>query len=259
MSVIEIEQPLLDGGIYSVNFFNGRLLSGEDLSAEQAGNREAHARLGLSVGMGVVNGLDVTLPPPPPPGADTGLTPAPKVTVSKGMAINSLGQTLQLYDSIDVQLVSMHNSGSSTAGQGTFRDSQPSPVGQYVLGEGVYLLTIAPALGSNGFSPVSSFSNSSAGSSTATCNTRFSVDTIQFRLIQLTFSSGLLGDTDHLRSKIAYACFGFPDALPNTLLTPPDSFGPYEQNIRLLETLQQISKKIDLANDVPLAILSWSS
>ena len=252
MSVIAIQQPLLDGGIYSVNFFNGRLLSGEDLSTEQEGNRVVHARLGLSIGMGIVDGLNVTQSPPPLPGEpDLG----PTVTVSKGMAINSVGQTLLLNNDIIVQLVSTPNAGSSTPSQGTFSASQPSPIGQYVLGEGVYLLTIAFAQTNDGFSPVSVFSNSGAGSSTATCNTRYSVDTIRFRLIQLTFSSGLLGDPDHLRNRIAYRCFGFTEEFPNP---PPDSFGPFAQNTRLLETLQQNST-IDLTYDVPLAILGWSS
>src|SRR5437588_410983 len=104
MSVIAIQQPHLDGGIRSVNFFNGRLLSGEDLSTEQEGNREAHARLGMSIGTGVVNGLDVTQPPPPLPGAES--DSRPKVSVGKGMAINALGQTLLLNDGIDVVLLS---------------------------------------------------------------------------------------------------------------------------------------------------------
>ena len=40
-NVLQLQQPLTDGGIRSVNFFNGRLLSGKDLSREQAARREA--------------------------------------------------------------------------------------------------------------------------------------------------------------------------------------------------------------------------
>jgi len=44
-NVLQLQQPLKDGGIRSVNFFNGRLLSGKDLSREQQARREADARL----------------------------------------------------------------------------------------------------------------------------------------------------------------------------------------------------------------------
>ena len=44
----------------SVNFFNGRLLTGEDLTAEQKSNRVAHSLLGQAVGSGVAYGLEVS-------------------------------------------------------------------------------------------------------------------------------------------------------------------------------------------------------
>src|SRR5262249_29714964 len=154
--------------------------------------------------------------------------------VGKGMAINSVGQTLLLYDNIDVQLVSTPTNGSSTPGQGTFSAAQPSSTGQYGLGEGVYLLTLAPTKSNAGFSPVSALSLSGTTSSAATCNTRYLVDAVQFRLIQLTASSSLLRDPAHLRSRIAYRCFGFADDSPLS-----DTFGPFARNVRLLEALQQ--------------------
>jgi len=255
MSSIEIQQPLIDSGIRSVNFFNGRLLSGEDLNAEQEANREGHMRLGTAIGTGVVTGLEVTKPPPPPPGAES--DSRPKVSVGKGMAINSLVQTLLLNDNIDVFLLSTsHGATPSTATttQGAFRSSQPAPIGQYVLDEGVYLLTIAPDATNEGFSPVSGFSNAGGIGATAACNTRYLVDTIQFRLYQLTLSSGILSEPGHLRNKIAYACFGFTDAGPSQQTSSPYAFGPLMQSEKLLDTL-----KINLTNDVPLAILVWTS
>ena len=35
MSAVDLLQPILDGGLQRNNFFNGRLLSAEDLRAEQ--------------------------------------------------------------------------------------------------------------------------------------------------------------------------------------------------------------------------------
>ena len=255
MSTIPISQPLPDTGIYSVNFFNGRLLSGEDLSTEQDGNREARSRLAKSIGAGVITGLEVTKSPPPLPGE---LDPGPSVIVRGGMAINSQGQTLVLPADMQVLLVSPPPAASATSGQGTFGALQASPVGQYTLGQGIYLLTIAYDTAKSDSTPTSVSSSSGSGSSTAGCTSSFSVDTIQFHLIQLTISSGLLGDADHQRNKLAYACFGFPDTSPNILLTPPDYFNPLARNVRLLEAMQA-NAVIDLTNDVPLAILNWSS
>ena len=51
------------GGIRSVNFFNGRLLTGEDLSREQDANELARLRLGRAVGSGVAYGLEVAQAP----------------------------------------------------------------------------------------------------------------------------------------------------------------------------------------------------
>ena len=43
MSAAELQTPILDGGIRSVNFFNGRLLTARDLSREQEAN--VHGRI----------------------------------------------------------------------------------------------------------------------------------------------------------------------------------------------------------------------
>ena len=43
--VLQLQEPLKEGGIRAVNFFNGRLLTAQDLSREQTARREADARL----------------------------------------------------------------------------------------------------------------------------------------------------------------------------------------------------------------------
>jgi hypothetical protein len=57
--LLQLQQPRADGGIRSVDFFNGRLLSGKDLACEQAARREADVRLGLALGDGVAFGLEI--------------------------------------------------------------------------------------------------------------------------------------------------------------------------------------------------------
>lgn len=58
-----LQQAISEGGIESVNFFNGRLLSGQDLSREQAAQRQAAERMGLALGTGIAFGLEVSRAP----------------------------------------------------------------------------------------------------------------------------------------------------------------------------------------------------
>src|SRR3954471_7916589 len=95
---LQLHQPLLDGGIRSVNFFNGRLLSGRDLSREQSARREADARLGRAIGDGVAYGLEVA--------RDVTLdkAAAPVLRIKAGLAVNRSGQTLRLAGDVSVAL-----------------------------------------------------------------------------------------------------------------------------------------------------------
>src|SRR2546423_9301844 len=88
-SRIDLQQPVLDGGIRSINFFNGRLLSARDLTREQTATREADRRLGQAVGDGIAYGLEVSKTP----GAGND---SPAVSVEAGLAINRNGPTLML-------------------------------------------------------------------------------------------------------------------------------------------------------------------
>ena len=97
-SQISLQQPILDGGIRSINFFNGRLLSARDLTREQSANREAERRLGQAIGEGIVYGLEVS-------SAGASTQESPVVTVEAGLAINRIGQTLMLTAKTDVALV----------------------------------------------------------------------------------------------------------------------------------------------------------
>src|SRR5580700_2731797 len=94
-----LQTPILNSLIRSVNFFNGRLLTGEDLTAEQQSNRAARNLLGRAIGSGVVHGLGVT------ESVKFSNVQAPVLTVSKGLAINHRGAPLLLTDDTDIALV----------------------------------------------------------------------------------------------------------------------------------------------------------
>ena len=83
--VLHVLEPFLDHGIQNTNFFNGRLLSAEDLQVEQEANRSQHQQLGRAVGEGIVCGLEVGRPT-----ETLSLTEETEVVVSvrSGLALN---------------------------------------------------------------------------------------------------------------------------------------------------------------------------
>ncbi|HYE99599.1 MAG TPA: hypothetical protein VEJ18_11845, partial [Planctomycetota bacterium] len=100
MSTIEqLLRPVFEGGIRSVNFFNGRVLTGEDLSREQEAQRQARRLLGQAAGEGVACGFEIS----EAPGSSTARSPV--INVEPGLAVNRAGQTLRLNSRASVGLV----------------------------------------------------------------------------------------------------------------------------------------------------------
>jgi hypothetical protein len=232
--------PILEGGIRSTNFFNGRLLSGEDLSQEQLANRDARRQLGKALGDGVAYGLVVT--------KSSDSTPVqPIVSVSSGLAINRRGQTLTLPTKTDISLVRSLDSSDSTGK--TFADCRPVNPDIYVAGPGAYVLLMCPAKGSEGRAPMSGL-----GNIPAPCNTKYLIDGIQFRLLKLDIDDEDLSDTVRLRNRLAYKCFGVDDSSYVGWWTDP--FGDHDTTYGLLDSLRP---KILTECDVPLALMYWTS
>src|SRR5882672_5941219 len=104
-----LHDPILENGIPFTAYFNGRLLSGEDLARDQDGNREARRRIGQAVGEGVAFGLEVF----EAPGQSTNTSPV--VTVRPGVAINRQGHALALRSQVDLSLVRAVPSSTTSA------------------------------------------------------------------------------------------------------------------------------------------------
>ncbi len=260
MSPVPLQKPILDaqyGGIRSVNFFNGRLLSAEDLNKEATALQEARRRLGRAIGEGVAFGLEVS----PTRGVDT--KKDPRVTITQGLAINRRGNTLALSADVDLSLArSQSNGNGSTSASADFGDCHPLELGPYLLG-GVYLLTIGPASGSEGRAPVSGLGNAAAS-----CNTAYNIESIQFRKIELPLKPDVLTDRDHLQNRLAYACFGtgsenmsdlllapFGTNIPNVSTFLSDPFGTQLESYGLLDALRP-NYLTDC--EVPLAVVYWT-
>lgn len=237
MTPAELLKPILGGGTRSVNFFNGRMLSGEDMSREQEANREAHKQLGRAIGTGIAHGFEVAR------AASSGTNAV--VTVQPGLAINRTGRVLRLATPIDLSLVRPASGGAVASGS-PFGECTPFQSGVYVSGSGVYLLTVAPARAAEGRAPVSGLQG------TADCNTKYLVDGVQFRLLQLDLSASDLAATPRLRNLVAYRCFGVAE--PDSLAGNP--FGPTVSSYGLLDSLRP-NRLTDC--EVPLAAVHWTA
>lgn len=196
---LALQEPVGDGGIESVNFFNGRLLASDDMGREQRARQLADARLGLAMGSGVALGLEVSRSPVA--SADG----APALIVQPGLAISPLGQCLRLAQPERLRLTRTDSTSFAQPGVCLFSDCTPLAGGKYVAGEGLYLLTIAPAEVRAGRARA----NGLAGSDVA-CNTDRRIEAVQFRLLEVPSSLYPALDTTRpdFRNQIAYRCFG---------------------------------------------------
>jgi hypothetical protein len=238
---IALDSPVVSPSLLrSVNFFNGRLLTGDDLRGEQAAQEARLRRLGRLCGEGVASGLEVT---------ETRLRSTPQrpvVTVAAGLALSRSGPALELPVAVDLLLARPAPTATSEPG-GLFADCQPFAPGTYTAGAGVYLLTIGPARQGEGLAPVSGLGNRPAA-----CNVASSVESVRFRLIRLALDPSELTDVAHLRNRVAYRCFA-PEALASFSAEP---FGVPPARYGLIDALREQTLTAD---EVPLAVLAWSA
>jgi hypothetical protein len=262
---VELNEVILDGGLPSINFFNGRLLSSEDLNAEKDANNEARRRLGQAIGDGVLEGLQVTFDGTP----STDATKA-KVRVRPGAAINRNGQYLALPHETEVSLTITRKRQPTSAGLFRTCGPQTTPI---ATGAGVYILMLSPASGFSGQARVSGLATDITGVSA--CGSRYKVEGVRFGLVPLDLSampnvsqetrslvSSLLGRSDlaslsKLRNLLAHLCFGTEEQA-DMLSNPFQVFSNTSSILTygVLNILRSQGKLTDC--DVPLALLYWT-
>lgn len=241
-TLLTLDAAFLDDGIRSTHFFNGRLLSSEDLRQEQDAQLAALQRLGRMQGEGIASGLRVTATLGPASVED------PIVTVEPGLATNRLGQVLELHRRVRVSLLAgSGESTSTTNGHGGDFRVCPRPESVYVAGTGVYLLVLAPAEGTEGKAVVSGL-----GQSNAPCNAKRRVEGVRFRLLRVDVNPLELKDTPYLRNRLAHHCFGTTDPRLRAALSHP--FGVIPEQYGLLDAHRPL-RLTDC--DVPLALIHW--
>lgn len=237
----QIAEAILDGGIASVRFFNGRLLAAEDLTQEQTAHRAWRQRLGLALGDGVASGLSVLRGP-----GDGPLTPT--LTVTPGLAVNRLGETVAVTGFVDLSLLGADAQAQATDARsvpGDFSCCQPPQQGTYVSGTGVYLLTVQPARGGTGRVAVSGLDNL-----TAACNVASDLEGVLFRLVPLDLEPPELSDPT-LRNRVAHDCLG-------TAETRAAWVDPVNRPLTTYGRLDDLRPDRLTDADVPLALIDWT-
>ncbi len=264
MPQIELQQAHLDQGVEHVNFFNGRILTGEDLQDEQTAIRREHRQLRTALGAGVVRGLDVTVVAPGGNGS------SPVIEVAKGLALNRAGQALELPVAVQVNLLAQQT--IEEAANGLFTVCVPPQPGSVLVGTGAYVLLMSPASDYRGQASTSGLDDAGTASR---CGLRHLVEGVRFRLIKLPVAellSGLVGlsasdfvepaagDTagwSRLRGALAQLCLGTAETSPHDIdFSPPAGSPPvafdYGGLGRLADTLLTDC-------DVPLALVYWTA
>jgi hypothetical protein len=238
----QLQEPLKEGGIRSVNFFNGRLLAGRDLSREQEARREADRRLGRCIGEGVASGLELA------EDADLSTANAPVISVKAGLALNRNGQTLQLATDTRVALTRKLESAASGC---VFAACMPIGGGTYIAGAGVYLLTIAPAQSDEGRAATNGLDPNNVR-----CNTDATVEGVQFRLLAInaTRFSDLDPASSQFRNRLAYRCFGIEARDANAI----DAWRSDPQSYGLIDELRAAGGALS-DQDVPLGLVYWTA
>ena len=238
---LKLQQPVTSGGLQNTNFFNGRLITGADMTREQTARRETVARLGQAVGEGIGEGLRVEIVP----NAEN----VPLVGITPGRAINRNGQALGLFEYATLNLVERI---STVEQESTVfsRCSTSAVSGTYAAGFGLYLLVLAPAFTRQGSAPTGGLKNSFAA-----CGSDVILEGVQFRLLAIDpfLTNDEVPGSNRLRNYIAYRCFGQYE----TESFYQDPFGGgFESGYGLLDKMR-LGNTLS-RSDVPLAVISWS-
>jgi hypothetical protein len=265
-------EPILDNGVRNTNFFNGRLLAAEDLQGVQDAERRHNQQLGQALGAGVVSGLAVEIE-----SAGDALHDA-VVSVTAGLAITGRGEALELSDGVDLVLAQLAPQPTQA---GQFADCSTINIGSLSTGVGIYALVMSGASGFTGRAPMS---GQPASSAITGCGSRFEVEGVRFRLVQINLGDlpgiqqatldaiGTLishtntltplpsdqADLSMLRNRLAHLCLGTEQLVG--LRADPFAADPSGRSLfasyGVMDALG--GSGVLTPDDVPLALVYWT-
>ncbi|HEX8318593.1 hypothetical protein [Longimicrobium sp.] len=185
----ELLEPVVDDGVRLTHFFNGRVLTAEDLKREQDALRGRHRGLAGALGEGVVRGMEVTVGTQtlsaPASGADTLVVSGPTVSITPGLAFNLDGDPVALPQRVELRLT------PGTAGQdaaaGLFAACTTATAEISLTNAGFYLLSARPATAfSRERAAAVDYASDGVG---AACGSRFTQEGASFSLVPLPLPS----------------------------------------------------------------------
>jgi len=213
----KLAEAILDRRVQSPNYFEGRLLTAEDLTAERTAQFHRQRILGRAIGAGVVCGLWVDEDA-------TASATAPRVTISAGEALTPEGQILTLENDLTLTLSDVAPADETSPDACLFKPCTPPETESVATGEGFYLLTMSPVSRFEASAPMQSLSETKAGRG---CGKRWAVPGVSFRLVPFdplnvpnpnaataeALASLLSGPLNtrgrsRLRNIVAHLCFG---------------------------------------------------
>lgn len=237
MKINELLDPILDQGIRHTNFFEGRLLTGDDLRNQHEANREHDRRLGKAVGPGIIEGLEVELL------HDGSDGESPTVRVTKGLAINREGEIIGLpHNDITLALTEPREPRKWDPAD-FYICAGPPGVQHLPSGAGVYVLVMSPVAGYKERAPKSGLGDNGIAKG---CGSKYIQEGVEFRLVELT-KSFLLEKTSGTSSQVH-------DLLDMTLLNDIDPLTSSDLNE--LSKLRNILSHICLGTESTNLVLS---
>jgi hypothetical protein len=281
-----LNTPIVEGGLDRIPFFNGRVLTAEDLKTEQNANADERRRLGRALGTGVVDGLFVRK------------TSDQTVTVESGLGLAPSGQVVELPQTTEVSVLSSIEREETAGTRGAFADCAVQSA-TVTTGAGAYLLVVEPASTPDGRTPRTTLGGDGAAGD---CGAKRRVEGARLRLVPLDTGNDALvpssladgeGEYDvqnlsqkivearendeepmpkrvsKLRNVLAHVCLRTPSALADTASLydtlrrqargersdPVGSEGPLD----VLRRRARQGRVDDLDDAVPLGLLYWSS
>ncbi len=179
MSIKNLLDPIIEQGIRNTNFFEGRLLSGEDLRNQYHANKLHDRYLGQAIGQGIMHGLEVELDD-----AHDGSDGKPPVlSVKKGMAINASGEAIGLPDD-DIKLALSRSIEKPVLELADFYACVGPPGLEHIPnGVGLYILVMSPVAGFRERAPKSGLGD---GGVARGCGSRYIQEGVQFSLQEIT-------------------------------------------------------------------------
>lgn len=224
-----------DARVRSPHYFNGRLLSREDLDAEHSAGRARDQRLGRALGSGIAHGLLVT---------EQSRNQPVIVSVSAGLAVTDCGEVLELTEDLTLRLEKPPTPARPTT-RADFDDCR-TPSGAAPDQAGAYVLTLSAETVTEGRAPVAGL-----GNRVSPCNAGQRAEGLKFRLVPLPASSVTAGP--RARNQLAWQCLGLLDSSvishrqqPFVLPVPPYGF-------------PELAGGQLTPGEVPLAVVYWSA